>query len=139
MALICAGIVSSYSVSLGYGQHFYDITPANFLKMPLPAAIGGTFAIISAVWSKTSFAITLLRLLRNTDTWTKAIVWCIIISMNVAMGLSALFIWIACMPIEKLWNPFIQGTCYPLDGLVNYNIFSAGEYFGRDAWKVGGC
>jgi hypothetical protein len=50
--------------------------------------------------------------------------------MNVAMGLSALFIWIQCTPIEKAWNPRIAGTCFPPGKIVDYLMFSGGT---RDA------
>jgi hypothetical protein len=79
---------------------------------------------LAAVWSKTSFAITLLRI---TQDWTKMAVWCIIISMNVAMGLTALFIWIQCTPIQKSWDPFIEGSCYSIEFIIQFNTFSAGE------------
>ena len=80
-----------------------------------------TFSICSAVWSKTSFAITLLRLTK--EKW-RQFVWFTIISMNITMGLSALFVWIHCLPLEKTWNPTVNGTCWSKSGKVNYDIFS---------------
>ncbi len=55
------------------------------------------------------------------------LVWYIIVSMNIAMGLSALFVWVQCIPVTKSWNPFADGTCWPPYVLVYYDIFSAGE------------
>ena len=89
----------------------------------------GTFSIVSAIWSKTSFALTLLRL---TDGRFKLIIWVIIITMNIAMGLSALFIWVQCQPVQKSWNFLVPGTCWPPYVLVNYDIFSAGKPPSRD-------
>jgi hypothetical protein len=86
--------------------------------------VAGTFSIVAAIWSKTSFAFTLLRL---TEGKTKTFVWFIIISMNIAMGLSALFIWVQCTPLYKSWNFMADGTCWPINVLVDYDIFSAGE------------
>lgn len=124
LCLLIANITSTITVPLGYGKHIYDIEFETFLKLPLYANIGGTFSILAAVWSKTSFAITLLRI---SHGWMWAVVWCIIVTMNMAMGLSALFIWIQCTPIEKSWNFLLPGTCYPLDLIIDYLTFSAGE------------
>jgi len=84
--------------------------------------IAGTLSLTAATWSKTSFALTLLRL---TNGWLKGIIWFIIITINIAMGLSALFIWVQCMPLRKAWDPFVDGKCWPPTVIVHYNIFSA--------------
>lgn len=94
--------------------------------MPLLVNISATFAILAAAWSKTSFAITLLRI---SQGWVWALVWCIIVSMNVLLGLSALFNWIQCSPVEKSWNPTVQGTCYPMGRIVDYLMVSTGKTF----------
>lgn len=100
--------------------------------------VGGTFSITAAIWSKTSFAVTLLRL---TEGVAKYIVWFIIISMNIAMGLSALFIWAQCTPILKSWDPLVEGTCWPAYVIVRYNIFSAGEWLNhlQNNWAAQRC
>ncbi|RKU41325.1 hypothetical protein DL546_004840 [Coniochaeta pulveracea] len=115
----------TYSVSLGYGSHVWDYPPElmprifDLLKV---INLCGTFSLTAAIWSKTSFALTLLRL---TEGWTKQLIWFIIISMNIAMGCSALFVWVQCTPVSKSWNPTVEGTCWAPDVLVHYNIFSA--------------
>ncbi|OIW28115.1 hypothetical protein CONLIGDRAFT_655703 [Coniochaeta ligniaria NRRL 30616] len=127
-AYVCSTIETallSYSVKLGYGYHIWDMPPELFpyvVDLLKVINLAGTFSLTAAIWSKTSFALTLLRL---TQGWLKLVVWFIIISMNIAMGLSALFVWVQCTPIEKSWNPFIDGTCWPPYVLVHYNIFSA--------------
>ena len=92
--------------------------------MLLLGNISGTFAILAAVWSKTSFAVTLLRV---TQGWTKLAVWLAIISMNVAMHLTAVVLWTNCSPVEKAWNFLIEGSCSPIERLVEFNMFSAGK------------
>ncbi|SPO06835.1 uncharacterized protein DNG_09529 [Cephalotrichum gorgonifer] len=112
------------NIRLGYGKHIWDIDPENFLlRMPLIMNISSTFGIVATAWSKTSFALTLLRI---CDGWTWAAVWCIIASMNMLLGLSALFIWIQCTPIQKSWLPLTEGTCYPPERIVGYLMISAG-------------
>ena len=46
--------------------------------------------------------------------------------MNILLGLSALFIWIQCTPIEKSWNPVIEGSCFPMGRIVDYLMVSTG-------------
>jgi hypothetical protein len=85
--------VLTRATALGYGAHTWD-TPPNLddiAKVLVLLNVAGTFSVTAAIWSKTSFAVTLLRL---TNSWTKAMVWFVIISMNIAMGLTALFPWV---------------------------------------------
>jgi len=114
----------TYATTLGYGKHVYDIPfdQPTIEKTILAISIGGTFSLTAAIWSKTSFALTLLRL---TDGWLKKCIWFCIITTNIAMGLSALFVWVTCKPIQKAWHPFMEGTCWSPEVIVNYNIFSA--------------
>jgi len=116
----------TYATTLGYGKHIYDVPfdIPTIEKTILAISIGGTLSITAAIWSKTSFALTLLRL---TDGWIKKFIWFCIITTNIGMGLSALFVWIQCKPIQKAWHPFMEGTCWPPEVIVKYNIFSAGE------------
>ena len=45
---------------------------ANFSNTILLAEVTGTFAITAAIWSKSAFAVTLLRL---SEGWMKALIW----------------------------------------------------------------
>lgn len=115
----------TYATTLGYGKHTWDIVfdPAVLEKMFLSISIGGSLSLTAATWSKTSFALTLLRL---TDGRLKQFIWFCIISMNIAMGLSALFPWVQCTPVEKAWHPFMpEGSCWDPKVIMKYNIFSA--------------
>lgn len=98
---------------------------------------GGSATLTAATWSKTSFALTLLRLTEGKVKW---VLWFIIITMNIFMGLSALFNWIQCTPVNKAWDVFVDGTCWDPKIVPRYNIFSScmfmesAPYFGRDKW-----
>ncbi|KAK1832265.1 hypothetical protein QBC39DRAFT_433348 [Podospora conica] len=114
----------TYATTLGYGRHIYDL-PFNLgviNKTILTINIAGTLSLTAATWSKTSFGLTLLRL---TEGWMRVLIWFIIVTINVAMGLSALFAWVRCTPVRKSWSPFDAGTCWEASVIVNYNIFSA--------------
>lgn len=114
----------TWATTLGYGLHYWDwpMDMQNGINMLIAINIGGSLSLVAAVWSKTSFALTMIRLTKGP---LKAAIWVIIISMNIAMGLSALFNWVQCKPLEKTWNPFLPGECWPQTVIVNYDIFSA--------------
>lgn len=131
----------TYATTLGYGRHIYDL-PFDLgviNKTILTINVAGTLSLTAATWSKTSFGLTLLRL---TEGWVRGVVWFIIVTINVAMGLSALFAWVRCSPVKKSWSPFDAGTCWEASVIVNYNIFSAGYSAAMDLalallpWKL---
>jgi len=93
---------------------------SNFIKT---FSVAGTLSIVASIWSKTSFALTILRI---TDGWVKKLVWFLIISMNIFMGLTAIFNFAHCQPLAKVFDPMAEGTCWPSYVLLNYNLFSAG-------------
>ena len=111
------------AVSYGYGKHTWDFPMQNFEKTLLVMYVTGTFAIVGIIWSKTSFALTLLRLTKGR---MHVLVWFLLVTTNVFLGLSAIFNWVQCTPIEKVWRVSVPGTCWPMTSLVNYHIFSAG-------------
>ncbi len=84
----------------------------------------GFASILAAAWSKTSFALTLLRV---SDRWLKRAVWFIIISINVVLGVNGVIQWIQCWPVEKLWHTHIPGSCWPSVIVRDYNTFVSGE------------
>ena len=82
--------------------------------------------MFAVVWSKTAFAITLLRL---TEGKLKAFVWFVIISMNLTMFFEIVFVWAKCTPVERTWNKMVPGECWdPL--AVNIYGAVAGSYSG---------
>ncbi len=110
--------------SMGYGLHIWDFDLQNMGRLVLLVSVAGSFSVTAAIWSKTSFAVTMLRL---THGWQKTLIWFIIITGNIAMGLSALFPWIQCTPVTKSWDILVDGTCWDPHVLVHYHIFSAGN------------
>ncbi|KAJ4417115.1 hypothetical protein N0V85_001997 [Neurospora sp. IMI 360204] len=125
-AWVCLGVESALLTAmtrLGYGLHIWDFDVVNNMApLLLLVNMAGSFSATAAIWSKTSFAITLLRL---THGWMKWFLWFIIITMNIAMGLTALFPWVNCTPIRKSWEVFTAGECWDPTVTVHYNLFSA--------------
>lgn len=72
-------------MSMGFGRHLYDVDPPS--NIPAIGRLGQvqlTLSILSAVWSKTSFAVTLLRLVQTRPAF-KAVVWFVIVTINLFM------------------------------------------------------
>ena len=127
ITLIVSVALVTVSTTLGAGKHVVDVNPANFPMLGLIGNLSGTFSILAAVLSKTSFAVTLLRV---TDGYTKILVWVAIGIMNVTMGLAAIFSWVKCNPVVKIWQPATPGTCWDPHTSVSYAIFASGRWDG---------
>ena len=110
-------------MSYGYGKHTWDFPMQNLEHTILLMYVAGTFSIVGIIWSKTSVAITLIRL---TEERMRVFVWFLLVTTNIFLGLSAVFNWAQCKPIEKVWRFSVPGTCWPISTLVNYHIFSGG-------------
>jgi hypothetical protein len=113
-------------VSLGAGQHIYNLNPAVLPFLALSGNIAGTLSITAAFLSKTSFGVTLLRL--TTCNWAmKWFIYFLLVTMNVALALSAVLIWARCAPIAKAWHVEMEGTCWKPFVNTKYGLFSGGE------------
>ena len=113
-----------YEVQLGFGKDINEVDPAIIPKIGLTGTIYGIFAVLSASWSKTSFALTLIRLV---DGWMKWFLWFLIVSMNIIMNLVIVFSFIKCTPVEKGWQASVPGSCWNPLVATYYNIFAGGK------------
>ncbi|KAK1765582.1 hypothetical protein QBC33DRAFT_425451, partial [Phialemonium atrogriseum] len=125
LALLGTVLTTTWSVPHGLGQHESALAPTSLPPLSLAANLTATLSIVAAVWSKTSFALTLLRVTRGSPA-RRALLWFIVVSANVAMGLNALFIWVRCLPVARSWNSTVQGTCWPDKVYLAYGMFAAG-------------
>lgn len=69
----------------------------------------GTFVLISPALSKTSFILTVSKI---SGPKLKIALWVVAASMNVLQAVALIFQFIQCTPLEKVWNPFAEGTCW---------------------------
>ncbi|KAE9369367.1 hypothetical protein N431DRAFT_380251 [Stipitochalara longipes BDJ] len=122
LCLLTDTCLLTVTTSLGFGKHFLAINPSNLPRMGLLGIIAGVLAIFAAIYSKTSFAITLLRI---SEGRTRILLWFIIISVNIALGGSALIPWIQCRPVEKNWNLMAPGKCWNLKIFSYYGMASS--------------
>ncbi len=110
-------------VDFGFGKHSWDFAPPSIDRFFLVGNVRASITVTAIVCTKTAFAVTLLRL---TDGWTKRLLYFVIVSINIAMGLSAFLNWVQCRPLAKSWTPTMEGTCWDASILTNYGIFSGG-------------
>lgn len=122
LSLVLDGIMVSIQVTLGFGRHVFDVDPSHFPLIQIYGNVAFSAAVLATVWSKTSFGITLLRI---TEGKMKPVIWFILVSMNTAMHLHALFPWIQCSPISKGWFRDIPGTCWSPEVSVIYGVFAS--------------
>ncbi|KAL6410920.1 hypothetical protein AUP68_07352 [Ilyonectria robusta] len=125
-SLAIATGLAVYIVTLGFGKEIEDVDPANVPTIILTATILSLFAVFAAAWSKTSFALTLIRLV---DSWMKKLLWTVVVAMNIVMNLVIIFSFVKCTPVGKVWDSSIPGTCWDPYVTTYYNIF-AGAFSG---------
>lgn len=120
VALTAGVILNVIDVGYGYGRHSWDVTPAHIANIVTNGTVSGTLILLAACWSKTSFAFTLLRL---PIGWMRSLVWTIIVTLNVAMHMSALSIWIEC-PFSEIAED--DRICIPIPLAVKFGIVVGG-------------
>jgi hypothetical protein len=91
--------------------------------MGLIGNFSGLFAILAAMFSKISFALTLLRI---TESRIRILLWFIITSVGLALGGSALIAWIQCTPISRNWDFTVEGTCWNHQVYIAYGAAAGG-------------
>jgi hypothetical protein len=124
MLVIDVAVITHLVNDYTYGRHNWDFRPPDIDRFHLIVAVRATFTVTAIAWTKTAFALTLLRL---TEGWIKTALWVINVTMNAALGITALFFWIPCTPVQKSWTPTIQGgSCWDPKIVLDYNIFSGG-------------
>lgn len=87
--------------------------------------LGEFFTLISIPTSKTSFAVTLLRIVAKD--WQKWFIWFVIVTMNIVMWMCAILLFCQCQPIQKNWKKDTPGSCWESSVQDNYSIFAARE------------
>lgn len=103
-----------------------DIDPANISPALKLVYIGEFMVIIGCSLSKTCFAVTLLRTV--TQKWQKMLLWWIIVSMNIVMGLCAILYLAQCQPTAHLWDFSIPAKCWD-PAVMTYYTIAAGSKF----------
>lgn len=127
--VVFAGYTSVITASIftGLGQHYDALTESQYkLTMQLISA-GQILAIFSCVWSRTSFAVTLLHVVVGRNE--RMILLFMIISINIAMTLDAIFYFVQCEHPAHLWDPSISSKCWEVSVFTSYSIFAGGVLY----------
>lgn len=96
------GVICQCVINLGFGKYLCDVPPQNRPRISFwGAGVAGCFTNLAIVWSKTSFGITILRL---TKYKLRAFVLGVVVAMNIAMVLQAVFVWVGQVhsPLQEL-------------------------------------
>lgn len=121
--LVAFSATAIHGVQFGLGQHnalneYHD----GGVQLQLTVVIATTFSVLGAALSKTSFAITLLRL---TKGLMRNIIWFAIISMNVILVFNVILQFIWCQPASAAWHSGRNGTCWSRKFIVYYSVAAA--------------
>lgn len=113
--------------TIGLGRHLIVVeqNPNDLINVALLCDIGESLAIMACTLGKTSFAVTLLRIV--VQRWMVALLWFVIITMNVVNILAALFVFVQCKDPRHLWNPAIPSKCWPDSVFTNFSLFVGGK------------
>ncbi|KAI5925152.1 hypothetical protein F4810DRAFT_700311 [Camillea tinctor] len=127
LLLLASGILVTVSLKKAVGSHAVqpndDAGP--FRGIGLQDLVAGTLFFLGSAWSKTSFALTLLRIAGRR---LKIGLWYIIISMNLLITISVILRWVQCQPPRKGWDFYgTEGTCLDRNSILAVT-YSAAAY-----------
>jgi len=129
ICLFGTAIAATLSVHYGLGRRTTELIqtgPENLTKISQLSIPGGLLVVLATVWSKTSFAITVMRI---CDGWKRAFLWFAIISMNLLMITTGILLVAVCPPLEMLvmaaGGP--QKKCLPPKVNIVFGTTASGE------------
>lgn len=111
-------ILSIYTTGYGLGSHLdanFDMSNLPTLLFYLP--IGQFFAVIAVAVSKSSFIITLLRLVEVM--WHKIALWFMLVTILLSMGSISIVQFYQCATPDAI-------NCVPSNSVVGLGVFAAG-------------
>ena len=122
MMLVSVGLLT-YSVSLGFGQRITEISINTSTNLWFLIYITSVFSLLGTAWSKTSFALTLIRI---TEGPLRTAIWVVLASVNMALVANAALPFLRCSPVERNWNILVlEGECWDADISLWYSMFAA--------------
>lgn len=124
LCMVAAVSLRTVANEISAGRPLPLVAPALRAEVGKLNAAAGPLAIGAAMLSKTSFALTLLRVVLGRLRWA---LWGIIAAMNIALLLSILMLLASCKPIAKGWDPTLAGECWPQYVTVRFGLFASGE------------
>lgn len=124
MLALFAG-ASTYCVQVGVGSHV-NSSRVEQVPVQLCTIIATVFSVLGAAWSKTSFALTLLRITGASNSrmlyWA---IWGVVVSMNAVLSFNAIVWFVYCKPSAGAWDATLHARCWNRAVVVNYTRFAA--------------
>ncbi|KAK3317576.1 hypothetical protein B0T19DRAFT_446534 [Cercophora scortea] len=107
--LLASVIIVFVGVKFGFGQHTAQIPPSILFTGTEIISIAEFVGPITIALAQTSIALTLLRFARSK--WHRRTIWGVIATVNLTKWTSVILLFASCHPVEKRWNPFVEGDC----------------------------
>ncbi|KAK7961708.1 uncharacterized protein PG986_002533 [Apiospora aurea] len=121
--MFCTVAILTYGVSLGFGQHITEISTNTVTNLQFLVYLSSIFSLLGAAWSKTSFALTLIRI---TEGHLRTAIWVVITSINMTLIANATLPFLRCSPVERNWDfLMVEGECWDADILLFFSMFAA--------------
>lgn len=125
--LVAFSTAITFGLKDGLGIHFNslknsDVNTAGEGGLQLIVVVATVFSVIGASWSKTSFALTLLRITTGTMHY---VIWFIVVSMNIVLTFNAILQFLWCQPASAAWSAGKDGTCWSKSVIIYYSIAAA--------------
>ena len=116
--------IATKQLEFDLGRHIWDLDTFDYTDdFELFNLIGITFITCGMAWSKTAFAVTLLRI---SEGKLRSFLWFVIVTINVFMASGVLVRWLQCWPIQKGWEPNVDGGCWDEAISINLSISTGG-------------
>jgi hypothetical protein len=122
---------------VGYGKHAGDLTLPQFIDAVKLNTISFIFGILAFSIPKLAVAAMLNRIL-NPSRVQKYVLWGVVI-LAFCISVACIFmLMFMCNPPRALWDVTVQNpVCYDVWILINYAIFTGGEYISNRSYP--GC
>ncbi|KAL0468068.1 hypothetical protein QR685DRAFT_574177 [Neurospora intermedia] len=127
LCLILDSIVNTINIRLGFGKHRDNIEADHLKHINTLTHLSTTVMMLGAVWSKTSFGLTVLRLIRDRPK-IRALVLVIIATMNSFLIFNVIAVWIQC-GVGEHGNEDDEPNCLSIKFTASSMMF-AGIYSG---------
>ena len=124
VALVVQVAILTKQLDYDLGRHIWDLTTTEYTDdFELLGLIGLTSIVCGMAWSKTAFAVTLLRL---SEARLRAFLWFVLLTINLFMMGGVLVRWLQCWPVQRGWDPTATGSCWDETISINISIATAG-------------
>ncbi|KAJ4390600.1 hypothetical protein N0V93_004196 [Gnomoniopsis smithogilvyi] len=121
LAVLAPAIMSTVAVEEGFGKHIYNVSPEKVSPLLILINSIVTVLILASALSKTSFVLTILRLVTGWMRWSA---WFVLVTTNIFFGVNILLVWLIFNP-----NPPASGpTQLPSPGF-DYSGLSSIDHF----------